>query len=110
MKIITENEILVERQGTNMDYFYSPASGSKKKKGSLMDKAKGLVGSGKVQGVLAALGNNNAPAPTTVEVGPPPAPAKKKMSTGVKIGIGVGAALLLGAAYYFLVHKKGKGK
>ncbi len=43
----------------------------------------------------------------------PPLPKDKKskgMSTGLKIGIGVGAAALLGAAYYFLVYKKGKGK
>jgi hypothetical protein len=105
MKVITENEIIVKK-GDNMgDRFWSPATGSKKK-GSLIDKAKGLIGSGKVQGVLAALNQGQGGMNTSVAPIAPPEPEKKGMSTGAKIGIGVGIAAVIGAIIYFV--KKGK--
>ncbi len=103
MRIITENQIIVQKDGANMDQFWSPADGK------LKGKIKGLVGSGKVQGVLAALGNNNkdtSSSPSVSPTGPSPTPSKPKMSTTKKVLIGVGIVAFLGAAYYFLVHKK----
>lgn len=100
MKVITENEIIVLKDGTSYKEQFSPATGK-----GVKDKLKGLVGSGKVQGVLAALGNgqNSAPA-TTVTMAPPP--EKKGMSTGVKIGIGAGVLLVGVGIWYFGFHKK----
>ena len=99
MKVITENDIIIQK-GDNMSNIYSAVNG-----GKLKDKAKALVGSGKVAGVLAALsgGNNgqggNTPAPA-------PIPEKKKMSIGVKIAIGVGALALIGGIIYLVKKKK----
>lgn len=101
MKVITDNPIIVQKNGQNTDE-YSNAKGDK-----LKDKAKGLVGSGKVKGLLdlfgtGSTGNTGVNSPT-----PAPTPsAKPKMKTGAKVLIGVGAALIIGAAIYFVTRKK----
>lgn len=110
MRIITENEIVVQK-GPNSPGMYSAATGKKKKiGGGIVDKAKGLVGSGKVQGALALFGNSNsAGQPSQIDTLPPPEPAKKGWSTGAKIGVGLGAATVLGLIFYFATRPK-KGK
>ncbi len=104
MKILTENAIIVQK-GNNLDTedYYNA-------NGKIKDKLKGLVGSGKVQGVLAALGNTGSTGNVGNVVSPSPAPkpAKKGMSTGVKVGIGAGILLLGVGIWYFGFHKKGK--
>lgn len=100
MKVITDNPIIVQKNGQISEY--SNAGGDK-----LKDKAKGLVGSGKVKGLLDLFGggstgntggNSTPPAPTPV--------AKPKMKTGTKVLIGVGSALVIGAIIYFVTRKK----
>lgn len=108
MKVITENEIIVQK-GTNMDQIYSPANGWDK----LKEKAKGLVGSGKVSGALNALqGGGTSPGITNTPPPPPPPPAlkKPKMSNGAKIGIAVAAVAIIGVGIYLFVKKKKGGK
>jgi len=73
---------------------------------SIGTKAKGLVGSGKVSGILAAL-NPQGGAPMTQPL-PPPPPAKTPMSTGMKVGIAVGIAAVVGIIIYVVVKKKKK--
>jgi len=104
MRILTENELIIQKGGRNADNYWS-ANGSKKKGKGLADKAKGLVGSGKVQGVLAALSTpqNSGPIDTSYT----PEGVKGGMSIGAKIGIGVGVALVIGVGIYFLTKPKG---
>ena len=102
MKIITENQILVEGKDSRSGDDYSSFNWD-----GLKDKAKGLVGSGKVTGVLGALSGNTGNA----NVGggsplPPPPPAKKKMTTTVKVLIAVGGLALIGGIIYFIKKKK----
>ncbi len=104
MKIITDgNEIIFKGSGDSTEDYYNA-------KGSIMDKikkgSKGLVGSGKVQGVLAALsGGNNGQGGNVVST-PAPEPEKPKMSMGVKIGIGVGVLALIGGIIYLVKRNK----
>ena len=110
MKIITENDILVQNPNRNMDWFWSPASG-KKKGGGLMDKAKGLVGSGKVQGVLAALSNNQGGSQNIQPIQSAPLPPEKKgLSKSAKWGIGIGIGVVVLVGGYLLYKKYGKKK
>lgn len=100
MKVITENEIIILKDGESYKEQFSPAAGK-----GVKDKLKGLVGSGKVQNVLAALGGGQGnPAPTTVTMTPPP--EKKGMSTSAKIGIAAGVLLLGAGIWYFGFKKK----
>lgn len=98
MKVITDKKIIVQK-GHNAEY--SNAGGDK-----LKDKAKGLVGSGKVKGLLDLFGGSTGNTGGTYT---PPAPtpaAKPKMKTGTKVLIGVGSALVIGAIIYFVTRKK----
>ncbi len=102
MKVLTDNEIIVQK-GPGGDQYYNAG-------GKIKDKLKGLVGSGKVQGVLAALGGgNNGQGGVVAPTAPEPKPSKPKgMSTGMKVGIGLGVAALVGIIIYVVVKKKKK--
>ena len=113
MKILTENPIVVIKEGMPLKGVYSSAEGDYSEAGGLKKAvkkgaqgAKGLVGSGKVSGILAAL-NPQGGAPTTQPL-PPPPPAKTPMSTGMKVGIAVGIAAVVGIIIYVVVKKKKK--
>lgn len=102
MQIITDNEIIVQK-GDNTEEYLNAG-------GKWKDKAKGLVGSGKVKGLLdlfgaGSTGNTGANVPSPL---PAPKPVKKGMSTGAKVGIGAGILLLGVGIWYFGFHKKGK--
>lgn len=113
MKIITDNQIIVEgKDSKNIDDYYN-AGGKEKKKGATGSKIKDFISSGKAGAVLTALSN---PGGATGGTGsdytaplPAPTPAKKKMTTTTKVLIGVGSALVLGGILYFVLRKK-KGK
>lgn len=104
MKVITENHILITKQGQPIKGMYSAADGKLKK------KAGDFVRSGKIQGFLDKFGGGGASsAPSSVA--PTAAPSgdtkPKGMSKGLKIGLIVGgAALLLIGGYYLLKPKK----
>lgn len=72
---------------------------------NLKQKAKGLIGSGRV---LNALNAFNQPMQPQYIPTPDPTPVKKTLSTEVKVAIGVGSAFLLGILIYALSRKKGK--
>ncbi len=120
MKVITENEIIIEKAGKGI---YSSAIGPKtqpdtSKAGNLFGKAKDLIGSGKVKGTVDSakglagslgIGKGKGKSGTRLpEVqGTDNTPAKKApMSTGMKIGIGVAIVAVLGGIYYFVTKKK----
>ncbi len=108
MKVITENDIIVQK-GSRTDGFWSAANG-KKKGGNFGAKAKDFVKSGGVQNLLDSLqGGRGQSAPSEVSPtsAPAPTPAKKGMKTGTKIGIAVGVVAILGIAYY-MYQKKGE--
>mgnify|MGYP001591576902 CR=1 FL=1 len=101
MKIITDNEVIVQGEGD-----YSDAND-----GKLKGKAKDLVGSGKVKGLLDLFGGGNTGNTGAGYTQPDPTPlpvTKKKMSTTTKVLIGVGALALVGGIIYLVTRKKGK--
>jgi len=112
MKIITENQIIIDGKGrSDIDDYYN-AGGKEKKKGAIGNKIKDFVSSGKAGAVLTALSNPGSTGGTGSDYTaplPPPPPAKKKMTTTTKVLIGVGSALVLGGILYFVLRKK-KGK
>ncbi len=120
MKVITENEIIIKKVGNGL---YSSAIGPStqpdtSKGGGFLDKAKDLIGSGKVKGTVdsakglaGSLGigkGKSKPGARLPEVQVTDnTPAKKApMSTGMKIGIGLGIVAVLGGIYYFVTKKK----
>lgn len=112
MKIITDNQIIVDGKGrTDIDDYYN-AGGKKKKKGALGGlggKIKDFVSSGKAGAVLTALSN---PASTggsgSYDTTPPPPPAatKKPMTTTTKVLIGAGAVAVVGVILYLVLKGK----
>lgn len=112
MKIITDNQIIIDGKGrSDIDDYYN-AGGKEKKKGAIGGKIKDFVSSGKAGAVLTALSNPGSTGGTGADYTaplPPPPPAKKKMTTTTKVLIGVGSALVLGGILYFVLRKK-KGK
>ncbi len=103
MKVITENEILVTRNAATLPAFWSSADGK------LAAKAKGLIGSGKVSGILDTLKGGSNMQPISSPPPPPTPPAKKGMKPALKWGliIGGGIVLIIGGV---LLYKKIKKK
>ncbi len=113
MKVITENQIIVDGKGrTDIDDYYNTNGEGKKKKGGILGKVKSFVDSGKAGAVFTALASPGSDSTYTGRGSMPPAPppqTKKPMSTTVKVLIGIGAAALVGGILYMVLKKK-KGK
>jgi len=109
MKIITDNQIIVDGKGrTDIDDYYN-AGGKEKKKGALGGKIKDFVSSGKAGAVLTALSNPGSTGGSgsyDTTPPPPPPPAKKPMTTTTKVLIGAGAVAVVGVILYLVLKGK----
>jgi hypothetical protein len=106
MKIISASQPIIENVNE-----YSNANGGMFK--NLLDKGKGLVGSGKVKGLADKLGLGGASGATsqTQAITTPIKKPKKGMNKNLKIGLIVGGSVIALGLIGFLIYKsKNKGK
>ena len=104
MKIISASQPIIENVSE-----YSNANGGMFK--NLLDKGKGLVGSGKVKGLADKLGLGGGETNQTQAITTPIKKPKKGMSKNLKIGLIVGGSVIALGLIGFLIYKsKNKGK
>jgi hypothetical protein len=98
MQIISVNKPIIDDY-SNFDF------------NNILNKAKGLVGSGKVKGFVGNLTNKQQAEPIQQQSAPIPLPPKPKgMSKGLKVGLIIGGSVIALSIIGFVIYKMNKNK